>query len=251
MTTIDNNNYELWLLRYAEGELNAEERSAVDTWLQGYPDAAEELALYSEAPRLERDKSVRYVAVPRQHTLPLWPALLRYSAAAAIVLVLMLPALRMGTMDRMETPVIVAENHEEYTVHPVAETVDTKAPVMPRARVASVVELASAQKTEENETPATAEEPMETAPIMTDMLIAIEATPAQEPPVESWSLIVYDNSADWGNLLLAANDAYQESLSEHPLGRLVSRTLPDSRQLEEHVVEPLRQRIDNLKNKRK
>ena len=49
----------------------------------------------------------------------------------------------------------------------------------------------------------------------------------------------------------AANDAYQESLNEHLLGRLVSRTLPDSRQLEERVVEPLRQRIENLKNKRK
>jgi dipeptidyl aminopeptidase/acylaminoacyl peptidase len=32
---------------------------------------------------------------------------------------------------------------------------------------------------------------------------------------------------------------------------IVSRTLPDSRQLEEAVVAPLRQRIDNKKNNRK
>ena len=97
----------------------------------------------------------------------------------------------------------------------------------------------------------TPEEPVATVPIETDMLIVIEDDPEQATTVESWSLIVYDNTADWGDLLLAANDAYQESLNEHLLGRLVSRTLPDSRQLEERVVEPLRQRIENLKNKRK
>jgi hypothetical protein len=83
------------------------------------------------------------------------------------------------------------------------------------------------------------------------MLIAFEDDPAEAAPIESWNLIVYDRSADWGDMLLAANDAYHEALNEHPLGRLVSRTLPDSRQLEEAVVAPLRQRIDNKKNNRK
>ena len=32
---IDNNNYELWLLRYAEGNLAAEERAAVELLLVG------------------------------------------------------------------------------------------------------------------------------------------------------------------------------------------------------------------------
>ena len=48
MTTIDNNNYELWLLRYAEGDLTATEREAVEAWLADHPEAAEELALYGE-----------------------------------------------------------------------------------------------------------------------------------------------------------------------------------------------------------
>ena len=47
MTTIDNNNYELWLLRYAEQELSPKERVEVEQWLAGHPDAAEELALYN------------------------------------------------------------------------------------------------------------------------------------------------------------------------------------------------------------
>ena len=91
---IDNNNYELWLLRYAEGNLAAEERAAVEAWLADHPAAAEELALYNEAPRLERNESIRYKAPVR----PFRPAIMRWSAAAAVVVALMMPALRMGTM---------------------------------------------------------------------------------------------------------------------------------------------------------
>jgi hypothetical protein len=50
-------------------------------------------------------------------------------------------------------------------------------------------------------------------------------------------------------MLLAANDAYREGLSEYPMGRLVSRALPDSRQLAESFVEPMREKIDNIKSK--
>ena len=66
MTTIDSNNYELWLLRYAEGELDAAERKSVEAWLASHPDAADELTLYLEAPRLERDDSVS-CAAPLRH----------------------------------------------------------------------------------------------------------------------------------------------------------------------------------------
>lgn len=103
MATIDKNNYELWLLRYAEGELSDIESSEVKAWLAVHPEAAEELALYNEAPRLEADTSVTYAAAPTQPTShPLWPVVLRWSAAAAILVALMLPALRMGTMDTRE-----------------------------------------------------------------------------------------------------------------------------------------------------
>ncbi len=108
MTTIDNTNYEQWLLLYAEGELTAEQSEAVEQWLASHPEAAEELALYNEAPRLEKDESVHYTAAPSQHTLPLWPAVLRWSAAAAVVAALMIPVTRMTTDDvqRHETPVV-------------------------------------------------------------------------------------------------------------------------------------------------
>lgn len=249
MTTIDNSNYELWLLRYAEGDLNAGERSAVESWLSSHPDAAEELALYNEAPRLEKDECVRYAASPQRHSAPLWPAVLRFGAAAAVVLLLMLPAMRMGIMDKMEAPLFVAENR------PVAETPQQQQqqqlPVVqpvprPVPSISTIPSIASI----ETPVPTDTSTPVAPAPIETDMLIAFEDDPAEAAPIESWSLIVYDRSADWGDMLLAANDAYHEVLNEHPLGRLVSRTLPDSRQLEEAVVAPLRQRIDNKKNNR-
>jgi len=250
MTTIDNNNYELWLLRYAEDELNAGERADVEAWLSTHPDAAELLALYNEAPRLEKDESVRYAAVPQRHSAPLWPAVLRFGAAAAVVLLLMLPAMRMGIMDTMEAPLFVAENR------PVAETPQQQQqqqqqPVVqpapkPVPSISSIPSIASIPSIETDTST-----PVAPAPIETDMLIAFEDDPAEAAPIESWNLIVYDRSADWGDMLLAANDAYHEALNEHPLGRLVSRTLPDSRQLEEAVVAPLRQRIDNKKNNRK
>ena len=132
MTTIDDNNYELWLLRYAEGELNAEERAAIDTWLESHPEAAEELALYGEAPKLERDEDVRYGTEPQRYTAPLWPRMLRCGAAAAVVIVLMTPAMRMGTMERMEGATAVAENRTADTLQQRTEKVETSMPVRPK-----------------------------------------------------------------------------------------------------------------------
>lgn len=253
MTTIDNNNYELWLLRYAEGDLTAGERAAVETWLASHPDAAEELTLYNEAPRLERDETVKYGATPLHRSAPLWSAVLRFGAAAAVVLLLMLPAMRMGLMDKMETPLLVAENRpsaetpqqqqqQQQQQLPVLQT-----PAKPVPSIATIPSIASI----ETPVPTDTATPVAPAPIETDMLIAFEDDPAEAAPIETWNLIVYDRSADWGDMLLAANDAYHEALNEHPIGRLVSRTLPDRNQLEEAVVAPLRQRIDNKKNNRK
>lgn len=254
MTTIDNNNYELWLLRYAEGDLNAGERSAVESWLSSHPDAAELLTLYNEAPRLEKDESVRYGATPLHRPMPLWPAVLRFGAAAAVVLLLMLPAMRMGLMDKMEVPLFVAENRsvaeplqkqqQQLPQQPVVQPTPRPVPSIPF--IPSIPSIASIPSIETDTST-----PVAPAPIETDMLIAFEDDPAEAAPIESWNLIVYDRSTDWGDMLLAANDAYHEALNEHPLGRLVSRTLPDSHQLEEAVVAPLRQRIDNKKNNRK
>lgn len=54
-------------------------------------------------------------------------------------------------------------------------------------------------------------------------------------------------STDWSDALLAANDAFHEDLNARPLGRFVSRQLPNSQRLKEKVVEPLREKINNVK----
>ena len=101
---INNDNYEIWLLRYAERELTEAERTEVEQWLEGHPEAAEELALYRDAPRLEKDETVRYGAQSLQHSVSLWGAAWRWAAAAAVVLALMIPALRNATSPATHTP---------------------------------------------------------------------------------------------------------------------------------------------------
>lgn len=109
MMNINDTNYELWLLRYAEQELTMAERAEVERWLATHPDAAKELALYNEAPRLERNEDVKYVATPLQHTTPLWDAAVRWAAAAAVVAALMIPALRTNTSS--PAPRLMADNN--------------------------------------------------------------------------------------------------------------------------------------------
>lgn len=190
MTKIDNNNYELWLLRYAEGELTATERNAVETWLVDHPEAAEELVLYGEAPRLERDEMVTYAALPQQHTEPLWPALLRWSAAAAIVLALMVPALRMGTMGHLESqePLLVA------AAQPPQETRNSGATRTPRAiRESRETRATSPAALLEDTLPSIAS--VDSIPVIPtiDSIPVVDTTPSFVP---STSLIVYTPAPD-------------------------------------------------------
>ena len=255
MTTIDNNNYELWLLRYAEGDLSAEEHEAVEVWLAGHPEAAEELALYDEAPRLGADVSVRYEFPLPQHTQPLRPAALRWSAAAAVVAALMVPALRMGTMDTLETPApLLAEAVD--TKHPnvskdskvLKDSMDLKDSKIPKNLNFFENKIKKPQEESIAALTDSLEPEIEQTIIEVNTLIVYETEQVKEDTFYTTGLIAYDRSADWGDVLLAANDAYRESLNERPLGRMVSRVLPDSRQLEENVVEPLREKIDNIKS---
>ena len=115
MMNINDTNYELWLLRYAEQELTDAERTEVEQWLATHPDAAEELTLYSEAPRLQRDEKVRYVAVPRQQIprqqiQPLWKAASRWAAAAAVIAALMIPGLHNTSNNTSTPPLLTASN---------------------------------------------------------------------------------------------------------------------------------------------
>lgn len=255
MERIKDNNYELWLLRYAEGELTTAEREVVESWLESHPEAAEELALYSEAPRLERDESVRYAAAPQPHTQSLWPVLLRWSVAAAVVVALMMPALRMGTMEpkgsieSVETPLVAEARPLPTEAQPAPKNIKAikKASAPSVASISSASSISGASSTRDT---LAQEEPVFSVEIVEiSTLIVFEDSSAKAAPVETESLIVYDRSADWGDMLLVANDAYRDGLSNRPLGRLVSRALPDSRQLAENFVEPMREKIDNIKSK--
>lgn len=255
-TKIDNTNYELWLLRYAEGDLGADERAAVEAWLAGHPEAAAELALYREAPRLERDQSVRYVATPLQPaaTRPLWPLLARWSAAAAVIAALMLPALRMGGLATLppqeEAPQMIAEATPP-AVKEQAKTLTTKKNPEKLKRLEKLEKLERLERLEKPEAPLTKDSlspvPSPTAPLPSTNLIALEEEAA---PIPSQSLIAQEPD-DWGDRLLALNSATHESLSHSAGGRLVSRLLPGNDQLAEHLVDPLREGMNNIRNKRK
>ena len=87
--TITTDNYELYFYRYAEGELNAQERAAVEDFVAQHPQLAEELALYdpqlkiSEPPLPYPDKNGLMHHPARVQ--PLW----RWAAAASVAAVLM------------------------------------------------------------------------------------------------------------------------------------------------------------------
>ena len=208
MTTIDNNNYELWLLRYAEDELTAVERETVEAWLADHPEAAEELSLYSEAPRLERDETVRYAAVSQQHTEPLWPALLRWSAAAAVVLALMVPALRMGTMGRLEPqePLVVAT--AQSTPGTQKTPIIQNTPNIRKTQKKTIVTIDTIEtiKTIENIAP---EEPLLIAQEEDTLPLPQEELPAAPTIISSDGLIVYTPAPDtvYTNTLIVYDDS--------------------------------------------
>ncbi len=228
---IDDNNYELWLLRYAEGELSVAEREAVEAWLARNPEAAEELALYGEAPKLERDESIRYAAVPQQHPRPLCPAALRWSAAAAVVLALMVPALRMGTMDTQKaTEAVAAPLFAD--ARPTEEAPQNPIKISRTSRLSGISRIARTTNessiSRESSIASLSGDTISPIPsdeiIETTTLIVFEDSPAEAAPVETESLIAYDRSMDWSDALLAVNDAFNENRVTHQLvSNLINR----------------------------
>ena len=169
---INDDNYELWLLRYAEQELTADERREVEQWLSGHPEAAEELALYDEAPRLEKDESVKYAAAPLHRTMSLWPAVAQWAAAAAVVAALMVPAMRSALVPEA-APIQVAENRPPEEIAPIPVPSSLASPTSPASQ-ASQATLPSVPP----DAPLLAEE----APILQDTLpaIPVEVTPSEQ-----------------------------------------------------------------------
>ena len=196
MVTIDDSNYELWLLRYAEQELTAEERKTVEAWLAEHSEAVMELTLYNEAPRLQRDESIKY----HSHTKPLWPVLLHWSAAAAVVAALIIPV----ALIKQENGVVVhqvAQVRQTETVVQVADTskafVNNMKPIKSKAIIQEDTPLTAElveDKAEvvEHVDEVEIEEPV-VAPevIYTDNLIVYEPAP---DTVYTNNLIVYDDS---------------------------------------------------------
>ncbi|MCR5444970.1 MAG: hypothetical protein K6E96_04700 [Bacteroidales bacterium] len=258
METINNNNYELWLVRYVDDDLTAAERKVVEQWLEGHPEAAEELALYNEAPRLEQDESVRYEVPVMQHTeqvRPLWPTVLRWSAAAAVVALLAVPAVRWLTPQ--EQPVVMAQAEPE--VIPVVADDSLVAPVeTPAVERRSVVTV----RPQPEIAPLLAEAvevvvPEETEPevfvpeveplLAEEIVTETEESTMTAPEVEEQQLVYVDNlfTIDSGNVieqrLLAANENIKERLQGTYLGRRLARRMPTGEELLDYT-DDLRER---------
>lgn len=208
MITIDNNNYELWLLRYAEGDLTADECKAVEQWLESHPEAAEELALYNEAPRLEKDESVRYTAAIPQKTMPLWPALLRWSAAAAVVAALMVPITGLNDMGLEKVGEQYAMNNNVNELNELTLEEDTiidnntynshnsprETIFSPKEEIVTPIYVAEEHPVQQEDTVVDVivpEEVVEPAVVYCDNLIAYESAP---DTVFTNDLIAYDDS---------------------------------------------------------
>lgn len=238
METINDNNYELWLVRYADGGLTAVEHEAVEQWLEQHPDAAEELALYNEAPRLERDESIRYVAVSRQHTRPLWGNGWRWAAAAAVALILLTPA-AIHLFSGMDEPVQVArvvptvptEAPQEVRTAPAAPTpAPATSPAVRRPGGAPVEDQLPLEAIE-NYIPS---RPMATEPVLLADAMTEEdsmAVETEEPMVYVTNLFVEDTTSELEQRLLTLNDAIKERLQGSYLGRRLARRLPEDEEL--------------------
>ena len=202
MVTIDDNNYELWLLRYAEQELTAEERETVEAWLAEHSEAVKELALYNEAPRLQRDESIKYYA----HTKPLWPVLLHWGAAAAVVVALIIPVALIKQENAVMVPLVphvsqVAQVRRTETFVPVADTAivisNNAKPIKRKETIQDDVQLTAElvvdkAKAIENTEEIEIQEPVVIPEVIyTDNLIVYESAP---DTMYTNNLIVYDGS---------------------------------------------------------
>ncbi|MBR4739138.1 MAG: hypothetical protein IK058_03940 [Bacteroidales bacterium] len=235
MTTINDTNYELWLVRYADGALTAAERETVETWLQSHPEAAEELALYTEAPRLERDEEVKYAATVLPQTRPLWPAGWRWVAAAAVALLILVPvALRVAMpheegqqVATLRPTVLLAVAEPDSTATTPAAAPATK----PAVRRPADTPLESQRDLEP------VEDFIPSRPMAVEPLLLAEELPVEEPVDVEPSLIYVDNlfAVDSGNAiqqrLLLVNDAAKERLQGTYLGRRLARRLPSNDEL--------------------
>ena len=226
-------NYELWLVRYAEGELTTAERQEVETWLAGHPEAAEELRLYNEAPRLQRDESVLYVAAMPPQTKPLWSTAWRWVAAAAVVLLLLTP-MTLSLFRGNNQPVEVAQITLPPSASAVVDSVVVATPsrLRPRPIIRQIIdeEVASQQLFDCVENYASPL-PLPISLPQTDVQELFVMASEEQQLVYVDNLFVEDTTTDLEQYLLATNDAAKEALQGTWLGRRLARRLPDDEQL--------------------
>ena len=216
---INDDNYELWLLRYAEQELSEAERREVEQWLAVHPEAAEELALYGEAPRLEKDEGVKYAAAPLQRSVPLWPAVAQWAAAAAVVAALMVPAMRSAFVPEAAS-IQVAEA-------PITPSNPSLAiPTSPTSLTSQASSASQNRKTSPASLPASLPEaPLlaEETPILQDTLSEI---PVEETPSGQYvdNLIVFEDEPELNpTLAYGPEEVYTNTESKvNPIGLFIS-----------------------------
>ncbi len=192
---IKDDNYELWLLRYAEQELTDAERREVEQWLAVHPEAAEELALYGEAPRLEKDEGVKYAAVPLQRSVPLWPAVAQWAAAAAVVAALMVPAMRSALVPEA-APIQVAE----------APITPSKPSLASPTSPTSLTSQASSASQNRKTSPASLPASLPEAPLLAEETPILQDTLSEIPVEETPSVLYVDDLIVYEDEPAPAND---------------------------------------------
>ncbi len=192
---INSDNYELWLLRYAEQELTDAERREVEQWLAVHPEAAEELALYNEAPRLEKDERVKYAAVPLQRSVPLWPAVAQWAAAAAVVAALMVPAMRSALVPEA-APIQVAE----------ALITPSKPSLASPTSPTSLTSQASSASQNRKTSPASLPASLPEAPLLAEETPILQDTLSEIPVEETPSVLYVDDLIVYEDEPAPAND---------------------------------------------
>ncbi len=104
--TITSDNYEEWFYRYAEGELDAEQRAAVEAFAAQHPDLAEELALYSPSLKMEAEPMVYADKESLMRTQPRAIVLWRWAAAACTAGILLAGVWQFGFGGYEESPMV-------------------------------------------------------------------------------------------------------------------------------------------------
>lgn len=217
---IDKNNYEQWLVRYSDGSLTAAERATVEQWLETHPDATADLAFYLDAPCLDKNESVHYAGPMPATSRPLWPAIIRWSAVAAVLVGMILPlaihqndaVMPIETAEVRQVPML----HDGVTktqmqVEPIAEQEPYIAPQDDILKVQNNIYV---------------EKPQPIVPRLkyVDNLIAFEQDVTEQ--TYDTNLIVFDSGVvrepELKDFLLAFNDVYAErSYLGHFIGTII------------------------------